>query len=246
MLPGGKIEGKLNNANNQRKGRTMGNAGFNLEGGTGSDENGTGGSEGQAGKVGGGSGGTSGAGVGPESVLGGSPSAASIPERAAGEPAPKKRGRKALPRDENGNIIRNDTETGTANASGKDRLSVNKEGKFKGNDRAKVRMQIAGLHMAAAMLSGFHPLALTDEEATALTASLCDVLDYHEIDLFASGGNWGLYASLIITAFKIYNPRLRALNEFAKHKALQKNGAKRNPPAPTGLGQVDFSGDIAN
>lgn len=181
------------------------------------------------------SGGTgNGAGNAPTSDTG----AAREPESNAPAAGPKRRGRKPYPRDAAGNVIRPE------NAGTRSGVGVTS----KLNDRAKVRQQIQGIHFAVAVLTKQPVFALNDEESIALTNSLCDVLDYHEINLTGAGGQYGLYLSLIITVYGVYAPRV----------AIIKNGDKivgmtHNRPATPGdakesaatKGAMDFSGDVS-
>lgn len=159
----------------------------------------------------------------------------------AGEPGPKKRGRKPLPRDEHGNIIRDGSARAT-NAGVKAGMALNG---FVPNNRAKVRQQIQGIHTAVSVITKQPVFMLSPPEAEALTNSLCDVLDYHEISLEKSGGPYGLYMTLIVTAFGIYKPRLSAIKNGGQ--AREKPIAKPSTPGevmPAPKGMMDFSGDL--
>lgn len=164
-------------------------------------------------------------------------------ESAAGPIAPKKRGRKPLPRDAAGNIIR-DASASPANAGSKAGMDL---GGFTPNDRVKVRSQIQGIHSAVAVLTRQPVFALVDAEAIQLTNALCDVLDYHRINLTEAGGHYGLYMTLIVTVFGVYKPRMDILKTGGKVV-----GIKDAPSKPTSPGEVqrprgmmDFGGDIA-
>lgn len=161
---------------------------------------------------------------------------------------PKKRGRKPLPRDAAGNIIR---APGTANAAGNPRDASNKAGLgvgFKPNDRPKIRQQIQGMHAAAAMLTKQPVFMLHDTEAVALTDALCDVCDYHEMNLSDAGGPYGLYIALAITAFGIYKPRFDIIASGGKIVGVATAAAPTSEGEATqqrqnGGGMMDFSSD---
>ncbi len=128
--------------------------------------------------------------------------------------------------------------TSAPNAGGANGLAVK-------NDRAKVRQNIAGLHAMAATLTRQPLLMLTDKEADALTGSLCDVCDYHGVDLMATGGAFGLYASLATCCYMIYVPRVVAIK-------AQRTAISEEPPKPgearasamNGAGKMDFTKDV--
>ena len=145
---------------------------------------------------------------------------ASDPDKLAGKEQPKKRGRKALPRDANGNIIRDASATNQSDKAG---LDLNG---FKVNDRGKIRQQIQGMHGAAAVLTGQAVFNLHDMEAIALTNALCDVLDYHQINLTQSGGVYGLYITLAITAFGVYKPRFDIITSGGNIVGMAPNKAQ--------------------
>lgn len=164
----------------------------------------------------------------------------------ASEPPPKKRrGRKPFPRDAEGNIIRPAAGTGnSSNKSNGERVDIK-------NDRVKVKMNIAGLHAMAAVLTKQPILNLQDNEATMLTNSLCDVADYHNINLIGAGGAFALYASLATTAYMIYVPRAIAIKQAraaddakpanpGDYREETSNRAKSN-----GF-RMDFSNDTAH
>lgn len=161
---------------------------------------------------------------------------------------PKKRGRKPLPRDASGNIIR---APGTADAAGNPRDASNKAGLglgFKPNDRPKIRQQIQGMHAAAAMLTKQPVFMLADVEAVALTDALCDVCDYHEMNLSDAGGPYGLYIALAITAFGIYKPRFDIIASGGKIVGVNNAAAPTSEGEATqqrqnGGGMMDFSHD---
>lgn len=164
---------------------------------------------------------------------------ASAADAGAEFPPKKRRGRKPYPRDEFGNIIRPATGAGS-NKGRQERLAVK-------NDRPKVRQNIAGLHAMAAVLTKQPILALNEQEADALTNAVCDVADYHEIDLLTAGGAFGLYAALATTAYMIYVPRIVAIKfnraaEAAKPMGPGEAGARAKARAHT----MDFSADTAH
>lgn len=172
--------------------------------------------------------------------------ASSEPVTSSIGPATKRRGRKPLPRDANGNIIRTAgaAQGGTAT---KGKLAVS----FNPNDRDKVRQQIQGIHAAAATLTRQPLFLLSDMEANGLTDSLCDVLDYHNINLTEKGGAGGLYLALGLTVFGIYKPRLDAIR---KGVGTQINATPAKPSNPADAATVvsgggrmmDFTSDIDN
>lgn len=171
---------------------------------------------------------------------------ARTPEIDAADTGPKKRGRKPLPRDAAGNIIRD--ATSAANKGGQAGLAL---GAFKPNDREKIRQQIQGMHMAVSVLTGQPAFMLTTQEATALTAALCDVCDYHHMNLTDAGGPYGLYLALIITVFGIYKPRVDIILSGATVVGMDTStipadeGEARNRQQEKKAGMMDFSGDVA-
>lgn len=165
--------------------------------------------------------------------------AAREPESSAASVTPKRRrGRQPYPRDAAGNIIR------PANTGTKDGLGVTGT---KLNDRAKVRQQIQGIHFAVAMLTKQPVFALHDEEAINLTNALCDVLDYHEINLTATGGQYGLYLSLIITVYSVYAPRVSIIKNGDKIVGMASKPAtpEEAKPGNAPKGAMDFSADVS-
>ena len=196
-------------------------------------------------------------GPGPTGTASAGDDAARNPGGDAGgiEQAPKKRGRKAYPRDAAGNIIRpsQGNAADPAERAGKPRGTATKAGLavddkvFVKNDRISVRSQIQGMHVAVAMLAKAPIFMLSDQECEALTSALCDVLDHHKINLNEASGNIGLYITLVITVFGIYKPRL---DQIAKGNFGNQIDIKATVPAtPTpdimqNKGGMDFSGDI--
>ncbi len=118
------------------------------------------------------------------------------------------------------------------------------------NDRAKVKTNIAGLHAMAAVLTKQPILSLNDNEASALTNSLCDVADYHGINLITAGGAFGLYASLATCCYMIYIPRIVSIKETKKAVTSNNEG----PPMPgearasamNGAGVMNYGNDVSN
>lgn len=159
--------------------------------------------------------------------------------------AKSRRGRPSLPRDASGNIIRDGSVSSNQRPDKEKSKGLDLKGqKFVANDRPKVRQQIQGIHQAVAMLTKQPVFILTDDEANGFTSSLCDVLDYHSINLTQAGGAAGLYLTLAITAFGIYKPRL---DYIAKGGQVQ----VERPTAPSSpdeiiatKGTMDFTGDI--
>lgn len=118
-------------------------------------------------------------------------------------------GRKAdgTPRKRRPKGYRGTADSGTASATdqrGKARLAVV-------NDREKVKQNIGGLHLMAAMLLKQNILILQENEARSLANALCDVADYHNYDILGVGGAFGLYVSLASVAYAIYVPRMIAI-----------------------------------
>lgn len=160
--------------------------------------------------------------------------------------APKRRGRQPYPRDAAGNIIRPaDAGTGAGNKAQKgkgEKLAV----EFKPNNRAMVLNNIQGMHAMAAALTKQPVFLLAPHEAQALTDSLCNVLDYHRINITDATGPWGLYVALGLTAYTVYKPRLALLKRGGVQ--IEHPSAATTPEQQAfeaGLqGGMDFSGDI--
>jgi hypothetical protein len=117
---------------------------------------------------------------------------------------------------------------------------------FKPNDRKAVGNNIQALHAVAATLTKQPVFLLQPQEGAMLTESLCNVLDYHKINITeTAAGPLGLYMALGATAFAIYGPRLAYLK-----KSRQQIEQPSAPPTPEdaaitpNTGTVDFSGDI--
>ena len=161
----------------------------------------------------------------------------------AGSPGPKKRGRKPLPRDASGNIIRDGSDPAT-NAGNKAGMDLNG---FRVNDRGKVRQQIQGIHAAVAILTKQSVFALADAEAVQLTNALCDVLDYHRINLTEAGGHYGMYMTLIITVFGVYKPRIDIIKSGGRVVGVAESPAKPTSPGEVQprRGMMDFGANIA-
>lgn len=118
-------------------------------------------------------------------------------------------GRKAdgTPRKRRPKGYRGTSDNGTASSAdqrGKARLAVV-------NDREKVKQNIGGLHLMAAMLLKQNVLILQENEASKLANALCDVADYHNYDILGVGGASVLYISLASVAYAIYVPRMVAI-----------------------------------
>lgn len=177
------------------------------------------------------------------------------------EQAPKKRGRKAYPRDAAGNIIRptgnasSDAASDPSERAGKPRAQNQNKGvdlnakAFVPNDRRKVRAQIQGMHQAIAMLVKAPIFLLNDFEADALTTSLCDVLDYHKVNLTDVTGAGGLYVALGLTVFSIYKPRMDMLAKgYTGLEIKQEKPAAPATPFEANIkpakGGMDFSQDL--
>jgi hypothetical protein len=169
-------------------------------------------------------------------------------------PVRKRRGRPALPRDASGNIIRDGSSAANASGGGNASRAADAPkgakldlGKFKPNDRPGVRQQIQGMHAAVATLTKQPVFLLQDIEAESLTKALCDVLDYHEINLTEAGGAGALYLALGLTVFGIYKPRLDYIRTGGQ---MEIKGRATAPASPGEAKQqkaqgftMDFTGD---
>lgn len=164
---------------------------------------------------------------------------------ASAAPVVKKRGRKPFPRDAAGNIIR-DASAASSGTNQSRKAGLDLDG-FILNDRPKVRQQIQGMHAAAAMLTKQPVFMLHDTEAIALTDALCDVCDYHKMNLTQKGGVYGLYIALAMTMFGIYKPRIDIILSggqivgVAPTAATNENEAKQRSQ---GNGMMNFADDI--
>lgn len=157
-------------------------------------------------------------------------------------PIPKKRGRQPYPRDDAGNIIRPDGSTGPAPKSGGTKSPQLGVG-FTLNNRPRVREQIQGIHTAVATLTKQPVFMLSNQEADSLTNALCDVLDFHKINLTQSSGVGGLYLVLAVTVFGVYKPKLDSIRKgepIIDAASPSTPGEMRRSP-----GKIDLSGDIA-
>lgn len=126
----------------------------------------------------------------------------------------------------------------TADEGGEERLAVK-------NDRAKVRANIAGLHAMAAVLTKQPILVLSDKEADALTTAVCDVADYHGMNLITAGGAFGLYAALATTGYMVYVPKfLQIKYNKAAEKAKPANPGETGKEQQSQAGTMDFSADV--
>jgi len=132
---------------------------------------------------------------------------------------PKRKGRPPLPRDANGNIIRDGSaapERATNKSAGKAQ-KLDLDG-FTPNDKNKLANSVQALHALAATLTNQPVFALSNEESINLSRAVCDVLDYHKISLEANAGPWGLYMSLAVVCYMTYAPRIKAVSK-PKQKA---------------------------
>lgn len=159
-----------------------------------------------------------------------------------GSAAPKRRGRPPK-LDADGNRI-NAPKSGTTTTA---QLGVKG---FKPNDRTKAMQSIQSLHGMAAMLTKQPVFALQPEEAAAMSNALCDVCDYHQIDLFGGFGPYALYAQLAIVLYGVYMPRIAILG-MKKAKPVNANpspietvGEAANPSIYPETGSMDFSSDV--
>lgn len=163
----------------------------------------------------------------------------------------KRRGRKPLPRDAAGNIIRAEGEAEIKASSGapgkaKENLDLGKAKAFVVNDRKAVLNNVQGLHMLLAIATKQPVFALNEQESAGMTKALCDVLDYHRINITDVTGPWGLYAALAFTAFSVYKPRVDAIR-FAKMKSAEpaaRPATAMDAEFSVPSGGMDFSGDL--
>lgn len=138
---------------------------------------------------------------------------------------------------------------GSASGTGTNTNAGRKEGLVV-NDREKVRNNIAGLHAMAAILTKQPLLNLNEKEAELLSNSVCDVADYHGMNLITAGGAFSLYASLCTACYMIYMPRIIQI----KMKRAGIGGGEEAPETPGEAREratreawkMDFSQDIAN
>lgn len=178
-----------------------------------------------------------GSGVGDATGQGGGAPDAARPAPAA-TPAPTRRGRPPGP-------AKPKSDAGTA-ATDKP-LPL---GGFRPNDRTKVLSQIQAMHGMAAVLMNMPVLILSPEETKAMTFALCDVLDYHRVNITEGGGPWGMYLALAMTGYQIYSPRLAYIARGGD--ATLKQAKTATAPATPGevkvgpVGAMDFSADIAH
>lgn len=149
------------------------------------------------------------------------------------------------PRKRRAKGYRNNPEyTGTNTSAGKEGGT---EGLAVKNDRVKVRTNIEGMHMIAAVLTKQPIMILKPEEAEKLTDAVCDVADYHQINLIGVGGPTMLYATLATTMYAIYAPRM----QYIKHMKASDEAKPINPGEYTGeaetqqrrAGTMDYSAD---
>lgn len=159
----------------------------------------------------------------------------------------KKRGRQPYPRDANGNIIRpgNSASGPTQKAGGK-----TKEGVVlgKANDRKAVFANISAMHGFVATLTNQPVMALSPPEATAMTDALCNVLDYHGVNITDVTGPWGLYVALALTVYMVEVPRLKAIRAGAKPRVEERAAAAATAGEfdlnSIGPGAMDFTADV--
>lgn len=157
-----------------------------------------------------------------------------------------KRGRPALPRDAEGNIIRDGsegtqrgTETGPKKPKG---VALG----FRPNNREAIRGSIQGMHAMAATLLSQPVLLLSDANASNLSERLADVLDYHKINITGDNGPWGLYIALAMCGYGIYKPML---DTVAKGGGMELTATRATMAATPGdaksvnIGGMDFSAD---
>ena len=162
-----------------------------------------------------------------------------------GTAAPKRRGRPPK-LDADGNRVNQSKSAPKASAQ----LGVSK---FVPNDRKKAMDNIQSLHGFAAIITKQPVFALTPEECASMSSAICDVADYHEINLFGGFGPYGLYANLAVVLYMVYAPRMATL-AMKKAKPVTApppietvGGAANNPEAFAEMvGTMDFSNDLAN
>jgi hypothetical protein len=85
---------------------------------------------------------------------------------------------------------------------------------FKPNDRASVLQNIQVMHMGIATLSKQPVFLLSPHEAKAMTDSLCNLLDYYEINITGGSSNaWMIWIGFLTTFYGVYAPRLAAIRK---------------------------------
>lgn len=170
----------------------------------------------------------------------------------------RRRGRPALPRDSQGNIIRNGQGTGAGSqtraetkpdkGTAKESLGVS-SGKVV-NDRATVSNNIQAMHGVIATLTRQPVMMLSPQEGDAMSKALCDVLDYHNIDLGKAGGPIGLYVTLGMTVYMVEAPRLAAMRQGNMKNVTPPRGEQpaSRPATPgdasNGPRPMDFTADM--
>jgi hypothetical protein len=157
--------------------------------------------------------------------------------------AKRRKGRQPYPRDENGNIIRPTEGTGPGEGTGS-KTSAKVSVKFNPNNRDALRGSIQGMHAMAATLTSQPVFLLSDAKASELTDRLCDVLDYHKINITGDGGPWGLYLALALCGYGIYSPMLNSLATGGKQHIEGSTVAATPGDAKNANGRaMDFGAD---
>lgn len=156
------------------------------------------------------------------------------------------RGRPKLPRDAEGNIIR-DGSTGTeeriaARAQKQKGVAVT----FIPNNRESIRGTIQGMHAMAATLMNAPIILLSDANARNLSERLADVMDFHKINITGNGGPWGLYLALAMCGYGIYSPIFKALASGNMGMELTGSVAPATPgdQKNVNIAGMDFSADV--
>lgn len=159
------------------------------------------------------------------------------------EPAKKRRGRQPWPRDSEGNIIR----PAVSEAGGTTQKKAGVVVGFKLNNRVQVFSNIHTMHAVVATLTKQPIFLLTPEEAKSMTEALCDVLDYHKVNITDGVGPWGLYIQLAAVVFATYKPRMDALKKARNAQHIEGDATVSATPgdhAFAGMGPMDFSADL--
>jgi len=113
---------------------------------------------------------------------------------------------------------------------------------FRGNNREMLRQNIQGIHAVVATLTNQPVFALTEMQADSLTNSLCDVPDYHKINITDRYGVGAMYLTLAVTLYQVYWPMIKFI------MSMKKKPNATAPAMPADLlhntQMIDLSGDI--
>jgi hypothetical protein len=119
------------------------------------------------------------------------------------EPPKKRRGRKPMPRDENGNIIRDGkTESDSVTVSAPKKRGRKKTAEI---DKGLLARQIVGLHQIGAMVSGIPQMAISGDEASVLAEAVANVAAEYDL---AIDGKTGALLQLAFACASVYGPRI--------------------------------------